>query len=74
MMRRFYISRSGRHYVSEGELLFHYDRENSRWERTARTLTDVQSEGRLREVDSHDDFVHYARRAYETQMLNQDER
>ena len=62
---RFFVSRSGRHYVLDGQaFMWHHDRGQG-WVRTERTLASIAADGRLQEVDSHLEFVHYARRDYE---------
>jgi hypothetical protein len=62
---KFFVSRSGRHYFDEDGQLYFYDRGEAKWllSRT-RTLAQVVTEGRLEEVQSPDDFVFYARKAY----------
>lgn len=62
--RRFFVSKSGRHYFLDGAVLYTYDRGEGKWNKSSRSLQEVIAEGRLNEVDSADDFVFYARNAY----------
>ena len=66
---KFYVSRSGRLYIHFPQGLQVFDRESSSWIPTMRTFEEVAADGRLSEVESADDFPHYARRAYVQQYV-----
>lgn len=63
---RFFVTRSGRHYVLAAGKMWFYDGtgEVKKWSVIERDLDSVASDGRLMEVDSADEFIHHARQAY----------